>query len=93
MTPFIHDVSANFPRREAEDIKDLNFYSRASLALIKEELCYDYRSKPPRTLLDDTIEMAKRYSIDDLFKAVDERDGPLMLELVLRYAIAPCVVN
>ena len=83
MPPFIHDISVNFPRRIEQLPKNSDCFN---LALLKEELCYDYRKKPPKNLLDDSIKMMKRYSTDDLLKAVDERHGPLMFELVLRYA-------
>ena len=83
MPPFIHDISVDFPSRVEELSKSSDCFN---VALLKEELCYDYRSKPPKSLLDDSVELMKQHSVNDLIEAADERHGPLMFELVLRCA-------
>ena len=90
MSPVIRDISVNYPR-DVEGLSRRSDYFH--LALLQEELGYDYRSKPPKGLLDDAIRATQRYSIDDLIKAVDERDGPLMFELVLRCVATTRVIS
>ena len=84
MPPFIHYISVDFPSRVDELSKSSDCFN---VALLKEELCYDYRSKPPKSLLDDSVELIrKQHPVNDLIEAADERHGPLMFELVLRCA-------
>ena len=76
MPPVIHDVVANFWGDSLSGV--------GNLVTITEELCFDYRVGPPRTLHATTVRNLHRYSNEYLLGCIEEKRGPMMLEYALR---------
>ena len=83
MLPFIHDVVANF-RQGCKD-------KVARIVIFKEEIMYDYRARPTdgesQHLYAATARFVNQYSYERLCKAVEDKDGPLMLEYGIQLSL------
>lgn len=80
--PLVHDVSFDVtPEHFSLDIPSFDTY-----VMIQQETFYDYRSQPDyRKLYIDGQQRLQDMPLNRLLRGVEMRDGPMMLELCLRY--------
>ena len=79
MPPILNDVTLNVPQCSLQTLDRVG-----ALAILKEETFYDYRDHIPLDMFDDTLRRLQKHSYEDLIRAKEARDGPLMLKLGLR---------
>ena len=80
--PLVHDIPFDItPKHFFLNIRSFDTY-----VIVQQETFYDYRAQPDyRKLYAEGQQRIRDLPLDRLLRGVELRDGPMILELCLRY--------